>query len=102
MVMLAGENQKPVWAVEVKWSDRYCTKPDELQGLIGFCRANKLNDALVTSKTQTITCKMGDTILRFVPASVYCYTVGYNIIRGRKSQTLLQQLEIDPKDSTTR
>jgi predicted AAA+ superfamily ATPase len=102
MVMLAGETQKPVWAVEVKWSDRYCTKPEELAGLVGFCRANKLNDALVTSKTQTIACKIGDTILRFVPASVYCYTVGYNIIRGRKNLTLAQQLEIDPNDPATK
>jgi len=50
---------------------------------------------LVTSKTKTMTCQIDDIAIRFVPASVYCYTVGYNIIRGRKNLTLSQQLEIE-------
>ena len=35
MVML-GEKQKPRWAVEVKWSDRYCEKPEELRSVVSF------------------------------------------------------------------
>ena len=42
MVMLGGPKQKAIWAVEVKWSDRYCEKPAELSGLVGFCQANGL------------------------------------------------------------
>jgi len=94
MVML-GAKQKPSWAVEVKWSDRYCDRPEELKSLGGFCQANRLSDPLVTSKTKTMTCQIDDIAIRFVPASVYCYTVGYNIIRGRKNLTLSQQLEIE-------
>ena len=99
MVML-GPGQKAQWAVEVKWSDRYCEKPEELDSLVGFCQANKLDDALVTSKTKMMTCKRGGTVIRFIPASVYCHTVGYNIIHGRKNLTVSQQLEIDlpPKE----
>ena|SRR5487761_627978 len=95
MVMLSGEKQKPMWAVEVKWSDQYCDKPEELTNVVGFCQDNHLTDPLVTSKTQTMTCKVDNVVIRFVPASVYCYTVGYNIIRGRKNLTLSQQLEIE-------
>jgi hypothetical protein len=94
MVML-GPEQKAMWAVEVKWSDRYCDKPEELKSLVSFCQANQLVDPLVTSKTKTMTCKVDGTAIRFLPASVYCYTVGYNIIRGRKNLTVSQQLEID-------
>jgi predicted AAA+ superfamily ATPase len=94
MVML-GAKQKPVWAVEVKWSDRYCDKPETLrESLVGFCQVNHLSDPLVTSKTKTVTCKVDGVAIRFLPASLYCYTVGYNIIRGRKNLTLSQQLEI--------
>ncbi len=35
MVML-GAKQEPSWAVEVKWSDRYCDKPEELKSLVSF------------------------------------------------------------------
>lgn len=93
MVML-GNKQKPTWAVEVKWSDRVCTDPKELENIVSFCLANKLGDTLVTSKTKTMTSKVDNVAIRFVPASVYCYTVGYNIIRGRKNLTLSQQLDI--------
>ncbi|HEV1286135.1 MAG TPA: ATP-binding protein [Bryobacteraceae bacterium] len=95
MVMLGGPKQKASWAVEVKWSDRYCEKPEELKALVGFCQANHLGDTLVTSKTKTLTCKIDGITTRFVPASVYCYTVGYNIIRNRKNLTLSEQLEIE-------
>lgn len=95
MVMLGGANQKAIWAVEVKWSDRYCDKPRELKSLVSFCQANNLGDPLVTSKTKTMTCKVDDIALRFLPASIYCYTVGYNIIHGRKGVKLSQQLQVE-------
>jgi hypothetical protein len=94
MVML-GEKQKPRWAVEVKWSDRYCEKPEELRSVVSFCQTNHLSDPLVTSKTKTMTYKVDGVAIRFVPASVYCYTVGYNIISGRRNLTVSQQLEFE-------
>jgi predicted AAA+ superfamily ATPase len=81
MVMLGGPEHKAAWAVEVKWSDRYCQHPGELTSLIDFCVENGLPRALVTSKTMTATCKLNDVVLEFVPASIYCYMVGCNIIR---------------------
>lgn len=76
--------QKPMWAVEVKWSDRYANDPCLLKSLISFCSANNLNSPLVTSKTLALAAKVGSVELTFIPASSYCYTVGYNIIRSRK------------------
>ena len=97
--MLDVSNQKAFWAVEVKWSDRYCDHPQELESLISFCLENKLVDPMVTSKTKTITCKASGVILRFVPASIYCYTVGYNLIHNRKKKlSLSEQLNIDSGD----
>jgi hypothetical protein len=76
--------QKVAWAVEVKWSDRYCDKPDELKSLLSFCQANGLSDVLVTSRTKTLTCNVGGIKIPFVPASVYCYEVGYNVIHSKR------------------
>lgn len=76
-------NQKASWAVEVKWSDRYCEHPEELKNVVRFCHTNSLHEALVTSKTKELARKVDGVSLRFVPASVYCYTVGYNILHSR-------------------
>ena len=82
LVMLGAE-QKPAWVGEVKWSDRFCDRPEELRSLTDFCRANSVVEALVTSKTQSIKRTIGGVQLNFVPASIYCYTVGFNLIQGR-------------------
>lgn len=94
-IVRLGDEQKPAWAVEVKWSDRYCEKPSELKSLISFCNANGLKDVVVTSKTQTVTCKVEGIPIPFIPASVYCYSVGYNIIHGRINLSLREQLEFE-------
>jgi predicted AAA+ superfamily ATPase len=90
-----GPKQKPLWAVEVKWSDRYCERPRELESIVAFCQSTGLKDILVTSKTQNVSCKVDDLVIPFVPSSVYCYTVGYNIIHGRMNLPLTEQLEIE-------
>jgi hypothetical protein len=80
-----GPKQKVAWAVEVKWSDRYCDNPDELKTLLSFCQANDLKRVLVTSKTKTSSCEAGGIQLEFAPASSYCFTVGYNLIHTKKA-----------------
>lgn len=82
-IVMLGPKQEVVWAVEVKWSDRYCDNPEELRSLVSFCQANKLGRTLVTSRTKTLTAKVKDIAIEFVPASVYCYTVGFNIVHAR-------------------
>ncbi len=86
LVQLAAETQKLAWAVEVKWSDRYCEKINELSGLIGFCHKNNLKRVLVTSRTKTLNCREQNIDFEFLPASIYCYTVGYNIIHSKDSE----------------
>jgi predicted AAA+ superfamily ATPase len=89
IVMLNQADQKVIWAVEVKWSDRYCDRLEELKGLIGFCKTNGLKSVTVTSKTKTLVCTKDGLEISFIPASIYCYTVGYNLIHGRKAMASL-------------
>ncbi len=83
IVSLDRNKQKPRWVIEVKWSDRYCDHPKELQSLISFCKTNKINDPLVTSLTKTTVRTVDGIEIGFIPASVYAYTVGYNLIHAR-------------------
>ena len=76
--------QKPFWAVEIKWTDRYTEHPEELSSLLYFMPQTSLTQALVTSKTVTTRHKMSMGILQFIPASCYAYTVGENTINKNK------------------
>lgn len=73
--------QKPQWAVEVKWSDRYPDYPGELVSLLGFMPKNGLEEAIVTSKTKTIDKQMEQVLLHFIPVACYAYTVGENTLK---------------------
>ena len=76
--------QVPVWAVEVKWSDRYPSRPEELGSLVAFCRENGLTQAWVTSRTIRSTGTEGGVSLNFIPMSELCFTVSHNIIHGKR------------------
>lgn len=89
-LVFLGPDQRVEWAIEVKWSDRYCDNPGDLKSLISFCRANGLRDVLVTSRTRKSSCVFSGINIFFLPASLYCYTVGYNIISGKKDLPLAQ------------
>ncbi len=79
-----GPEQRADWVVEVKWTDHFCDNPDELKSLISFCKENGLKRPTVTSKTKRAQREVDSIHIEFVPASVYCYTVGYNLIQGKK------------------
>ncbi len=76
LVLVDDKNYKPVWGVEITWSDRYYDKPKELTSLIRFCEANELSSALVTSINQFGVKEINDLKFTFLPASIYAYNIG--------------------------
>lgn len=81
--------QKPCWALEIKWSNRYFNLPTELHSLKYFMNKNQLSEALVTSISESGLRQLDDLKLHFIPAACYAYTVGMNTIQQtRKSYGL--------------
>jgi hypothetical protein len=76
LVLVDGKKFEPIWGVEIKWSNRYFEKPQELKSLIHFCKKNELKTALITSIDQLGVKNVSDLIFSFLPASVYCYNIG--------------------------
>ena len=76
LVLVDDKNYKPVWGVEIKWSNRFYHKPQELKSLINFCRENNIKSAIVTSIDQLATKEIQDLKLTFLPASIYAYNIG--------------------------
>ncbi|MDD7069315.1 MAG: ATP-binding protein [Prevotella sp.] len=86
-VDLVGINdalQKPYWAVEIKWTDRFFDRPTELSSLKYFMEKNQLQQALVTSISQAGLKETSFGRLLFIPSACYAYTVGENTLRQAK------------------
>ncbi len=75
-----GETLKPIWALEIKWSDRYFEKPKELKSLIKFCIENELQSPIVTSINKEGEIEYEGINIQFIPSSSYAYTVGKNTL----------------------
>ena len=76
LILVDDKKYKPIWGVEIKWSNRYFDKPNELKSLITFCKNNKFQKALVTSIDQIGVKEIGSLLFTFLPASVYSYNIG--------------------------
>ena len=85
IVGIDAGRQKPQWAVEIKWSDRYANHPGELESLLWYLPKNGLTDAIVTSETVTTIKEMDNVTLHFMPVACYAYTVAYNTLRVTRS-----------------
>lgn len=82
IVCLASADQKPLWAVEVKWTDRPYTEWTELASYAEFAARHDLaSDMLITSKTVDARLSYRDVNFRFRPSSVYAYMLGVNILK---------------------
>ena len=75
-----NETLKPIWALEIKWSDRYYDKPKELKSLIKFCAENKIFNPIVTSINKEGEKEIVGLNIQYIPSSSYAYTVGKNTL----------------------
>jgi len=76
LVLVDDKKYKPLWGVEIKWSNRYFEKPNELKSLILFCKSNNFQNALVTSIDNLGTKEIDGLLFTFLPSSVYSYNIG--------------------------
>lgn len=80
MVELSKQNFKPLWALEIKWSNRYIEQANELKSLRTFCESNNLTQAVVTTLDKWAERSMGKLKVSFIPASLYAYSVGKSAV----------------------
>jgi len=78
--------QKPSWAVEVKWSDRYYEHTGELHSLLSFMENNHIEQAIVTSIEKKGKKQLDKVALQFIPTAVYAYIVGHNTLQKHKQK----------------
>lgn len=78
-------NYRPHWAYEIKWSDRYHDKPEELKGLIAFAKKSLVPNMPVgaTTKTKFAETEVDGVLVKQFPCALHCYQIGKNITEGR-------------------
>ena len=80
IVLLDNKLFKPQWCVEIKWSNRYVKKPQELKSLIHFCKQNNFSASLVTTIDILDNKNIDELELTYIPAAIYAYNIGVNTL----------------------
>lgn len=74
---------KPVAALEIKWSDKYASKPESLKGLMRFVRSNKLPLAWATTRSKIAQTTIDGGEIRQWPAAALAFHYGVRAVQGR-------------------
>lgn len=85
MVGISDSTLKPLWALEIKWSNRYFEKPNELKSLYKFCTESSLDYPIVTTINKEGEKEYKELNIQFLPSSAYAYTVGKNSLDRKKN-----------------
>lgn len=88
LVNINNKKQKPYWAVEIKWSNRFYDNPKKLKSLIYFCDNNNLNNALVTTIDKEGVVEVDSLKINYSPVSLYAYNVGLNTLKIKTENSL--------------
>ncbi len=83
MIGLSDTGLKPVWALEIKWTNRFYEKPNELKSLYKFCVENNLQTPIVTTINKEGSKQFKELDIQFLSSSAYAYTVGRNTLIKR-------------------
>ncbi len=89
----------PLWAVEVKWSDNQPKNPGDIIGLLRFCDEHENCEACVTTRTVEEHKLFGKHAVELIPASLYCFILGYNIISAEEERRGAKALDCRPSDA---
>ena len=88
IVLLDKATQKPNWAVEVKWSDWPTSKHEMLENCVQFAKLHPtiVHSITVTTRTIKMSIEYRQVQFRFIPSSLYAYTLGKNILERKRPQ----------------
>lgn len=84
IVSLGSGNLKPIWTIEIKWSNKCVYDRSELKNIITFSRSHNVKQSKVTTYDIEKMENIDGIDISFVPSSLYCYTVGRNLVLNRQ------------------
>jgi predicted AAA+ superfamily ATPase len=91
-LVMVGGDQKPIWAMEVKWSNQYISSPGKLKSLLKYSTENKLPSVFATSISGYEKRQVQTKDIYFIPAALLCYSAGKNGLRYRFNDRLFYSI----------
>lgn len=82
LVCVSTATLRPSWAYEVKWSDRFVDRPNDLKALVELAKKNKSLPVGVTTRTLTAETTVDEVDIKHFPCALHCYQVGRNVTEG--------------------
>ncbi|MET3879858.1 DUF4143 domain-containing protein [Chitinophaga sp. OAE865] len=89
-LVMVAPSQKPLFVVEIKWSNQYVSNPGKLKSLLKYARENKKKVVWVTSIDKVSRKTHENTELCYIPAASYCFSVGKYSFTGKTTDNLTQ------------
>ncbi len=86
IVRVDPAQQKPMWALEVKWSDRACSSESDWAPIMDFAKRNRLDTVYMTSRTISRTSQHAGIKRIVIPLA----KLSYQIAQLSASQELLR------------
>jgi uncharacterized protein len=84
LVELNPHSFRPVFAVEVKWTDDCISDYTEVKSLRKFLRARPECIPVVTTRTRSGLHTIDGREVTFIPSAMYCYFIGWQIIKNKR------------------
>ncbi|NYZ15649.1 ATP-binding protein [Azospirillum sp. RWY-5-1] len=79
-----GSN-RPFECTEIKWSDRFVERPEQLEGLLEFCRKNSVILKIeATTRSRSAITSVSDITIQQMPSALKCYTIGREALDFRE------------------
>lgn len=72
------QQQKINWCIEIKWTNRFFDRPEELKSLVSLAQKHHLKDVLTTTIDKSGRRVVGGINIEFVEASVYCLVCSFS------------------------
>lgn len=85
-----GPTLRPRWAVEIKWTNRFYNKPQDLRSLYTFCKENSIQRPVVTTIDKVGEKPFKDLNIQFWPAAAYAYTVGRRTLDHKSTDKYIE------------
>jgi len=81
----SNAGMRPVLAVEIKWSDRYADRPQDLPGIVRFARASHLSEAWVTTRSRFGETHLDGLKVTCWPTAVLAFHFGVAAVKGQSA-----------------
>lgn len=83
MVFIKTGEQNPLWAVEIKWSDRHTNDVRLIAGIVTLGQKFPMRSLVATTRTIGGVVPTSAGLIKLIPTSLYCYGVAKQLLEQK-------------------